>query len=427
MPTFRYLAQDNAGTRLDGEIEASSLRDAQLRLRQRGLNPLSVASSATVAAPPARRSVPPPAIRAQLDSVAGQAVQPVQTVKTKFGSDKDRFFIFTQLGSHLKAGINPAKAFENLLTHGTPAHFHEALQQAARSGVEGGSVAGVLRRYPYLFPDHVVALYGAGEQGGFLPEACEAIAAQAEQARKFGRPFVWLSWLTIMALVSAPLGFWVVQSGMDAMRLQDQQGGTLPGMQTYRAALLAELKWPIGPAMLAMLILGTVFILWWRSLRVTALRHRLTARLPLSGKRGWHEGMALFAWTLSHLMKAALAPRTALLSAADAIPNHSVREEIRQIGAAMGDNTALSAAFRGSAKMPPEFLALMQTGEMVGDMPGQLLIVSRSCSEAQQEVETLSKWRIGLWAILLIALGFVFVAWLLYGYMYPQLFKMFEV
>lgn len=425
MPTFRFQAQDNAGAQFDGEIEASSLRDAQLRLRQRGLNPLSVASSA--AASPNQRLAPPPAVRALLGSSGALAAQPIQTVKTKFGSDKDRFFIFTQLGSQLKAGINPAKAFENLLTHGTPSHFHEALQEAARSGVEGRSVAAVLRRYPYLFPDHVVALYGAGEHGGFLPEACEAIAAQAEQARKFGRPFVWLSWLTIMALISAPLGFWAVQSGMDAMRLQDQQGGTLPGMQTYVAALLAELKWPIGPAMLGMLFMSTIFILWWRSLRVAALRHRLTSRLPLSGKRGWHEGMALFAWTLSHLMKAAVPPRTALLSAADAIPNHSVREEIRQIGAGMGDNTPLSAALRGSSRMPPEFLALMQTGEMVGDLPGQLLIVSRSCREAQMEVETISKWRIGLWAFLLIALGFVFVAWLLYGYMYPQLFKMFEV
>lgn len=441
MPNFRYQARDSAGRPVEGTVQAADIREAQRRLLDQGIRTTSLVSAGTqppsaavhTQASAASPLQPMPQVRPRIErpappptlNVQTAPAKPLDIVKTRWGTDKDNYFLFTQLASHLKAGINPADSFERLSNNTVREDYRQALQEAARSGVEGKRASDVLRRYPYLFPPHVVGLYAAGETGGFLPEACEAIAGQADSARKFGRPFVWLGALALMTLICAPMGYWVVESALATWPKQEAAGGMAPGFPTLIQTGFEQLMWPYGPIFLLMAGAFVTGWFWWRSMPRRPRRHALTLRLPLAGKRAWSEGMAVFAWTLSHLSKAAIPPRAALLAAAEAIPNQSAREEIEHIGRNMGDNTPLSQALGASPRLPAEFKPLLVTGEMTGDVPGQLLIVSRSSRDEQIEVENMSKWRVGCWAILMFALGFVFVAWLLYGHMYPRLFEMF--
>ena len=53
------------------------------------------------AAPPAQR----------VNTLSNASVQKIRTPK---GSDKDRYFLFSQISQFLKAGVNPAQAFSDL-------------------------------------------------------------------------------------------------------------------------------------------------------------------------------------------------------------------------------------------------------------------------------------------------------------------------
>ncbi|HLK13904.1 MAG TPA: hypothetical protein VKT78_03785, partial [Fimbriimonadaceae bacterium] len=163
MPLFQYKAQDGEGRTVEGMVTADSAQAATQSLTARGFRifDLSQKGGGTTAPPqPARPAAPvqppqaAPASFAQriANPVApdyhtpsrratGQreqillnepvkpkpapmpagpqrvnipAAAPVQIVRTKRGSDKSNTFLFSQLASFFRAGVNPAEAFTRL-------------------------------------------------------------------------------------------------------------------------------------------------------------------------------------------------------------------------------------------------------------------------------------------------------------------------
>lgn len=445
MPHFRYQAREPQGRYVEGTIEADSPKEAEDKIAAQGLRPISV----TQAASPVAQRLPQPPQAAKVPVAAPQApvrqvhvAQPSQVIhvpsavpvappagtihKTKWGTNKDLMLLFSQFASYLKAGINPAQAAHNLSTSSIRRDYGEALELASQYAAEGKGLSAAFASYPYLFPPHVVGLVKAGETGGFLPEACTAVSTQAEGARKFAFAFKLLSVGVIGLVLLVPIGVLLIRAALDTFRAQDAAGGALPGFGAFFSALLHQLMWPAGPIGAAGLLLLYGLLKWLLSMKMSLRRHTISSKMPVAGKRSWAEGMALFSWTLSNLFKAGAAPKTALLAAAATIPNLAVREEVERIGQGMNENTPLSQAFAQSRRLPPMYHSLALTGEMTGDLPGQLLMASNSSREELDYVEADAKKRAGCWGCLIYFVGMVILFLLFYGLFYGNLFKIIE-
>lgn len=385
MSFFRYSARDAHGKLLEGTVEAPDVREASRVLQGRGYRVDHIQP-------------------AQADQRVAVDTRPTPaTVRTKRATDKDRFLLFSQLASLLRSGINPHQAFETLATRIRHSGIQKACREVASSAREGAPVSSVLERYPYLFPPHAVGIVRAGEAAGFLPEACERIAEQAESSHKFGRAMWMASAVALHALLIIPTA-WLATRGVstawDKIDSAAGAGGAMGGIQLMLDSMVERLRWPVGPITLGVYVALGLGWIAWKSMPLRPLRHRLGLRWVAFGPRARHEGLAIFAWALARISNAGIAPQPAWQMAVECVPNLELQERIRDAGSRLRENQPMSVAFFESRLFPEEYAPMMATGEQTGDVTGTL---SRLAEAGRSEFETATgkaKWRTGCWSSL---------------------------
>jgi type II secretory pathway component PulF len=402
MPFYRYQAKDNRGRVVEGTLEASDQQRAAASVASRGLRLIRL----TDAGQPRRESseIEPPA--------------PSRIHKTPFGRDKDRLFLFSQIASYLKAGVNPVEAFARMGQNWRKPAFKESLEELGSAASEGKRLSEILASYPYLYPPHVVGIFKVGEIGGIMPEACEVIANQAEDSHRFRRSF-WLMGILVGGMVATiPIAILFVRGAIESFRNLETSGNLMGLLRETGRQLL----WPVGPVSLAALIALYLLFKSWGSLRSSYARHRIVLRLPTIGKRAKAESISLFTWALGRLTRAGMAPRTAMLAAAEAMPNLELRSRIEAASQAMSDSAPVSTALQGIDFLPPEAAPMVATGEMTGDLPSQLGYLERMTYGEFENENDQARKRVGCWVILVYAIGVLFMIYLIYSVFYGAVF-----
>lgn len=398
MPFFRYSATDRAGTTVDGTVEANTAEDALRELLGQGLTvqqimkalgpaPLHVTrpepkpQSVVQRAPAIPIPVPAAVIPAQ------PSVPKVDQIRTPRASDKDRLFLFSQLAQQLKAGIGPAEALNDLAFRISPV-LRVSVQEASASVGQGKTISEALERYPDLYPDHVVGTIRAAEEGGFLPEACELIADQAQNAYSFLRWFWWIKPLLVNGLVALPLVWLLTRVILAAWGTVELQGEGATKGSTMAALVQAAIKlliWPIGPLTL-LLWIGSIGL--WKFLaseRVRKFRHETALKWPVFGNRTRHECLSVFTWVMSKVSKAGVSPNRSWELAASSVPNLAVRERLERVGTALNGSEKLSDVIFREKLFPAEYAPVVATAEHTGDYPGAFAQLSK-VSQAEFEV-----------------------------------------
>lgn len=452
MPFFRYSATDNAGARKDGTIEAATADDAMLALVRQGLNVSQIIKS--MGSPPGAQTQtstgragpqpiqqerqvikpvqPQPAKPATLPAAApltSPAKAPVQTTRTKRASDKDRMFFFSQLGSQLKAGINPAQALDMLKTR-VPAYMAGSIQQASLNAQNGQPISDALAKYPDLYPEHVVGTIRAAEMGGFLPEGCVLISDQAQNAHSFARWFWWVRPMLINGLVSIPLAYLVMKGLIDAWHVTEGAGEDATQAQAVGglvAGVVHRLIWPVGPLTLALWAAVYGFAVWMRSTAMTRFRHEVIFRWPIFGRRAKHEALSVFTWVMGKVSKAGVSPNQSWELAAGSVPNAAIRERLRRMGNNLSGQEKLSETLFKEKLFPNEYAPIIATAEHTGDIPGafdQLSRISQAEFDASQSHARMKSARWGYAGCLAISgIILIILTWFFYRVLYPEILK----
>jgi type II secretory pathway component PulF len=89
----------------------------------------------------------------------------------------------------------------------------------------------------------------------------------------------------------------------------------------------------------------------------------------------------------------------------------------------MSDATKLSDALGRTQLVPQEYAPMVQTGEITGDIPGQLFMASQATQNEFETQDKFARGRVGCWILLLFLLGGVILFGMFYGDLYPKLFK----
>jgi type II secretory pathway component PulF len=283
------------------------------------------------------------------------------------------------------------------------------MSQAAQ---EGTSMSSVMELYPDLYPAHVVALTHSGEVGGFLPDACDTIAQQAQKAHKFRRWFVWIWFVVFNAALSIPLVYVITRAALSTWDAVEARGGDVT--QSQSLGILGNsawhwLLWPIGPITLT--VYALCYLLWrlYFARRSTRFRDGVALNWPVFGARARAENLTMFSWTMSRLAQAGLPHSQAWDLAARSAPNEVMSARLQGLGSSVGRDQPASAAMQRSNLFPPEFGTVIGTAELTGDVPGaynQLAEMSRGEFES---AENLAKIRGGCWGALGCFLSCAFV------------------
>ena len=145
--------------------------------------------------------------------------------------------------------------------------------------------------------------------------------------------------------------------------------------------------------------------------------------IPAIGKRAKAESLAIFSWTLSMVSRAGIPPKTTFELAIGAMPNLWMQHQLREVQVRMQDGTRLSEAVAGTKLLPDEYAAILQTGEMVGDVSTSLMRVSGASTEEFQRNDKLAMARIGCWGILVMIIATGVLAYFVIGQYYPHMIQ----
>jgi type II secretory pathway component PulF len=413
MPFFQYTATDKNGRQVNGTLQAATPDAAMQALRGAGLSTVDVRAPKAQAVAQQRPATAPPRQSApSVNRPIHQAARPIaipaptaaQPVKrTARSSDKERFFLFSQLAAIYRAGINPAQGINDIARR-TNNVFTESLHDMSAAAGEGIPLSTVMKRYPDLFPSHVAAVTEAGEMAGFMPEAFEEISRQAEVAHKFGRWFIWVWFVVINALVSIPLIILTTRAMLLSWEKIDKQGGGDASLNwalgVIGRSFGEKILWPIGPLILLMwicLYFGRRYI---RSNRMLVFRHRLGLKYPVFGARARQESFARFSWTLSYLSRAGIAPASAWRIAAESVPNLAMRDILLHGGNWMQGSERLSDIIAKSRVFPEEYAPMVANAELTGDVPGAMDRLSKMSHSEFETATNYAKVRSGVWGCL---------------------------
>lgn len=463
MPTYQYTATDSTGRSMQGAVSGTSPDDVRKILAAKGLiikdlrevgskqppAPTKFNSPPSQPAPmPQRRTpaaqtpislsgagTPTPYQYGKQAPIPSQPSAPMRIntptnttkpqVRTAIGKDKDRFFIFSQLASAFRAGVAPMQIYSDV-SQRSRGIFAGSFQEAAVAAQEGIPLSTVLERYPDLYPEHVVGTVRAGEIGGFLPDALDAVALQAESAHRFNRWFFWVWFLLVNFLLSIP-GMWIacrtLLASWDAIDAKGGAGAKGGQMSTGEAlgmtgqAMWKLVVWPWGPLTLASWLLLWAFFRYYGSRKTKRFRHKVGLKYPVFGPRARHENLQRFSWTLSRVSRAGVTPDTAWRLAADSVPNLEMRDRLHSMGQHMTGEQPLSTVMYQSKLFPDEYGPMIATAEYTGDIPGAFQRLSDVSKGEFEAAQNYAKARSGCWGLLgcfvtsAIMLGMFWYAW----------------
>jgi len=306
--------------------------------------------------------------------------------KTKKGSDKDLFFLFSQLGSYFKSGVNPALALNDLAKK-SPAHFRPSLTHMASKVSEGGRMSDVLEKYPYLYPPDVVGTVRAGEASGFMPEAMNELAAKLEVSHRLKRRLNYFFYILILTIATAPLVYGTIQGALKSIKEQDAAGGNLPVLSTIGHGIGGSITKDL-PVTFLIAACFTGIVLWVNSMPMRRFRHVLIIRFPVLGGRARAESMARLTWAMTMVSRAGLSPQRTFLLGLESVPNLYLREILEQEGNLMVESDKLSTVIRRSNILPPEYGNIIETGEITGDVTKALDSVAKATDSDFQARDT---------------------------------------
>ena len=329
MPDFTYEALANTGSRSQGTLSANSEREVMTMLDARGLFPLRIE---------------------MVKESAARAVHGTGKVKAKYTSA-----FFAQMADLLRAGVPLLRSLQILEKQTTLPTMQVILREIHAKVADGTSLADAMGEHPRAFGELAVSMVRAGQEGGFLEDVLERIAAftenQEDLKSKVIGALAYPAFLAIMGLIvlNVLVIFFVPKFEPVFKKLEEK--GELPGLTVFLIGLshfMRNYSW-----VLILGALGLIFLFrqWIRteSGRFTLDTWRL--RIPVVGNIYLQLALSRFTRILGTLLKNGIPILQSLRIAKDSAGNKVLTQAIDQAA----DNVTTGKTLAGPLSVCPYF------------------------------------------------------------------------
>ncbi len=397
MTKFIYKASNAAGKILEGDVDATSKKEAVQQLKTKGYLVYSVREESSHAKQAAASSK-----QSKKDDKGHSLKSAFQ-----FGSDRKLALGFLKRLLQLYAsGIPIGDAIKILQQRVTDPKQKEIAVSLWRDLSEGISLTTSMRKFPHVFNDSIICPLEAGEATGNLAPVIKEIVAYLENQEEMKK--------RIMAGLSYPIFVCVMALGVVALflffllpRIQGMMS-TLGGKMNWSAKLLigsAEFALKGGPFIVVGLIIGFALLVRWKKTEVG--RHFLDKwflKLPFFGKIFYRIDVCQVSNLMYTLLSSGINVTEAMRLVERAIKNTLLRSYFQTARVRINDGMAFSVAFKNGG---PFFSDLAIDILSVGESTGSLVkcfseIYAIYKEELDQEFKTMTNLISGL------ALSFAF-------------------
>ena len=348
MPTFRYSAFNAGGTAVSGVIDAATLNEARLQLKQKGLYAKEIAPAEETAA----------------KGILGPRV-----------SVPDLSLATRRLATLLGSSVPVYEAVATLWEQEAPGELKRVLGRVRDRLAEGLGLAQALAAEPAVFSDSYVGMVAAGEASGALEVVLERLAEfQEEQADIRSRVTTALIYPALMVLVGGGVMLFLLGFVIPKIVVVFQTSkATLPfiTIAVIKASNLVRKGWWLFP------LLGVGLFFGWKKIaqneQLLRKRDRLLLRLPLLGRLNERLILSRFAKVLGLLLASGVPIIKAMDITGEAVVNREYRFFLAEARESLIQGGSLSATLKTSPLFPPLLTHMASVGEKSGELDRMLV------------------------------------------------------
>ena len=295
----------------------------------------------------------------------------------------DLVIMSRQLRTMLNAGMPLVTGLEALAEQSTNVRLTEILTQVSRAVASGRSMASSMSDYPNVFPEMLVTLVKAGEEGGRLPEslqeASRQLELQMEVRQKLISALMYPSF-TLMATFGtvAVMMIFIVPV---FKKIYEDLHAKLPAI-TMTLVWLSDVI--VHQGWIAILTLITAIVVLRRYYKTPEGRMQIDAfklRIPLAGNLFRKSASANITGSLAGLLDSGLPLIQALQTSARTCGNEVMAEAARIAARNVTLGRRLSDELEKSEQFPLMVVKMISVAEDVGTLPQVLREISASYIE----------------------------------------------
>jgi type IV pilus assembly protein PilC len=372
MGTYKYIARDFKGQRVEGVKQSGSSGDVLNWLREQGYIPVSV-------------------------DALHEAVKKQKKTRGRRKRIKsaDLAALCWQLTTMLEGGIPITSAIETISDDIDNANLRLILTQVLEKMQRGQPFSESLAEYPKVFNSLTVAMVTAGEAGGALPQTLRRLAEYFDERDKLKKK--------VTAAMAYPIFVFVLIIGIVAFimafivprfqKMFDQFGGKLPaftrGFMKFYDVVKYNFHYIAGAVVLLIIVMSLI--------NKTPKGHRkfsqITLLIPMFGKVVSQAFIAMFCRTMSTLIAAGVSVLDVFDILSDMTKNDVIKSAIIGTRERIVKGSNLSISLAGSGFFPNLVVKMMQVGEESGALSR---VLERTADYYERKVDATIKALISL-------------------------------
>ena len=349
MAEFTYVAMNEAGKRVKGNVLAENETLALEKLRLQDLYPTKL--------------VPANIFNKEIDISIG-----------KVATSRDLSVFCRQFVSMLSAGITIVTALEMLADQTENKHLARALRKVQEDIMQGETLADAMRKHKKIFPELMINMVTAGEAAGKLDVTFSRMADHFEKAEKtegmMKKAAIYPVMVAVVAIVVVVIMLIkVVPAYADMFASMDVE---MPGI-TLAVMNASDFMTHYWYVLLAIIVMVVAVGKAYKNTEDGKLAAgRMAISVPLFGKLKIKTISSLTARTLSTLIYSGMPLVDGLRLTARTVGNELYKRALEQAVVDVRDGMTLSSSLKKSGLYPPMVSHMIGIGEETGELEDML-------------------------------------------------------
>ena len=356
MPDFQYVAREAGGRQVDGLLTAASKQEALSMLAGQSLFPVRVDLA---------------------DEAKHQLSGGNHRVRARYVA-----VFYTQLGDLLRSGVPLLRSLELLEKQSGNKTLRVVLQDVREQVADGARLAEALRRHPKVFGELAVSMVRAGEEGSFLEDVLQRIAAftehQQELKARVTGAMVYPAFLFVMGslIVAGMLAFFVPKFQPIFERIEARMGLPWATHALMGISDFFQNYWYV----LVGVIIGAVagFLAWVNTEEGREQFDKFRLVCPGMGKVVRSLAIARFCRILGTLLRNGVPIIHSMNIAKDATGNVVLAKAIGKAGEQITAGKSLAKPLGASNQFPEEVVEMISVGEEANNLEEVLIGVAEN-------------------------------------------------
>lgn len=372
MGCFHYRARSKHGELFVGELQASDIHEAALRIREKGLWVVGL-----------EEVVPKLSWRERLKGILFKEIN-VPGLSGDLGRKEEALFL-SQLASLVQAGLPLQQALCAMEKYGEKAAYQNLKKQMEQDVTSGRQLHEAMGRYPEVFSQTVRTCVKAGEKSGSLGEILRQLSLHLKNNLKSREKLKSALIYPVILLNMMVLSMFVVAAFI--LPAFANLLGNIQGEIPWATAVLLEAADFLGRPRGKILLFGVLVVMFlgvmtvYKEPRCRLWLDKVLLAMPSLGSLAMHSEWLQILGTLGVLLKSGIQLSEALQMVASVPDNMYLRDCLSRIHSRVEQGQPLTVSLNLCIRVPWQVRELLAAGEQVGRLEEMLFESADICQE----------------------------------------------